>query len=182
MKMRYLSLLILFLSLAVTGEPLPVDKDIEALRSKADRLVALKEALLKNRCTIQHLGNTVPLTAAAMRGEGLVMSMGPNIPGQYLAYYEGPKPQDLEMDIIKISRRWGAGKSAILVEVQLDSEPGSPALKMLSVRVKDPVQIDSDGWLVYSIHNYRLAMPKAGEHAEISGAGPLKSDIVVSCN
>jgi hypothetical protein len=180
--MRYLSLFFVLLSVTGMGQTMPVDHEITKLKVQLDKLETLKTLFQTNRCNVQHMGNTVPLVAGALRSKGLCMVIGPNIPGQYLANHEAPHPGKIAGEVDKVFRRRGAGQSVIVFEADLGSSPGSKTLDTLQITVRDPVLLDGGELPLYSIHKYQLSVPKSGEHVEVRGEGPFKSDVVVSCN
>lgn len=173
-------LLGLVLSVGVQGANYPVDVEIEELRDKANHLEALKELFLNNTCAVELEGNRVGLVAGALRSEGLVMAIGKNFPGNYLAYHKAPKAQFLRNVIVYTLKKANAADGAVIVAGKL---LGGKQPTHLEVSFNKPFFVKgTDGLWIYSKQHMQIELPHDG--TSVSKSGRLKDGrtVKLECN
>lgn len=160
----------------------PVDEEIAALKAKAEYLEALKGIFAENRCVVSFDGNEVALSAGALRSEGLVMAIGRNFPGQYLAYHRAPKPEMLARVVSHTLLRGEAGEGAVIVGSRLTEVPGRGD-RILGLFVAEPWEVEgTDGLWLYRKTFVNFPVPQPGVRVEREAKTSSGLVLKVACN
>ncbi|MCB0406254.1 MAG: hypothetical protein KDD51_15850 [Bdellovibrionales bacterium] len=166
---------VLWSGLAVAADHLPVDDEIQALRNKADYLEQLKNTLLENRCSVTVDGNTVGLSAGAIRSQALVMGITKTNPGNYYAYHMAPKPQFLKNAV-------GAADAKIVVATLLYRE-GESTPSALQVKVAEPYEVPgAENLWIYNQTYLNLPVPKSTETGAAEATTESGISVKAVCN
>ena len=123
--------------MASYAERLPVDDAIDGLRAKAVHLEKMKTLLQKNNCVANFGPHKYPLTAGAMRDNGIIMAISDSLPGQYLGFSKAPKPEMLKQ-IVGMTHRKNVNRVFILSS-SLRAAPDAEDYTHLYVALAQPI-------------------------------------------
>lgn len=177
-----ITLLALLGAVASAAPKVPVDADIQALIDKAAYLTALKDTLSNHDCSITIDKNTVKLVPGALRGEGLVIAVGENFPGNYLAYYKAPKPEQLENVVTMTFMKGGSGKNALILTMRIGNSSSAAAEPLLQITTNEPEFVKgTDSLWIYQKAGVTVKLPAPGETVTKTGKSYQGKALTLTC-
>ena len=141
-----LSVVVLLAGFTAVADTYPVDEAIADLHAKATYLTQLKEIFSEKNCRITVDQNTVKLHPSQLRSEGLAMGIGPEFPGDFLAYHKAPKPKQLAI-VASYTLKKNVGRDVMIVGSRLRYKDGVPSLLLISVNEPYEVPGAEDLWI-----------------------------------
>jgi hypothetical protein len=177
-----IALLTIVGAVAWAAPKLPVDEDIAELRAKADYLTALRDTLENNDCSLTIDKNTVKLVPGALRGEGLVIAVGENFPGNYLAYYKAPKPEQLENVVTMTLLKAGVGKNALILTMRIGNSTSAAAEPLLQIITNEPEFVKgTDSLWIYQKAGVTVKLPTDGNTETKTGKSYQGKALTLTC-
>lgn len=155
----------LVLAAPAFGAHYPVNDDINELKWKVSYLETLRDTFEAQKCVIELDGNSVRLVPGALRSEGLVMAIGKNFPGNYLAYHKAPKPQFLH-NVVAFTLGAPAADGAVIIGSRIGYDAANTPQELI-IFVAKPFKVQgADNLWLYNKTYLKVPFPQKGVASE----------------